>query len=464
MTAVAFKRAAFLVCLSALHIIWGCGDEKRASAPIDQEDGGRYEAGRRRDAGKDAGGHDGDSAFSQNDGGGDRSSYQFGKEDWFEVDIAHVERFYDQRGFDIAAGTADFALAFENQDPLNHYGSRIDTVRIPTTGTIPKAKTAVSVDSATCLVATEPALAPYDGGYAAIYSDKRSSGTELYSIRLDASDAPKAITDTESIERHAALTVVNSQLLAAWVTENATTGKRAVYTRLLGEQGNPPPSTVVSEDAGRIPEDLVLTHVGKERAVLGWVDLNQSTRGIYLQRLMSDGRADGEPQQVLSDPSCVYSGSTLDIAGANSGGAIVYAIEVAGAKQVQFMRIDAQGRILPESDVKAVAPPRGQGKDASLTKWGSQESNQYLVAFRAISGEDITTPQIRIMSIDMGVSLDTNNMTYSKIASAAADGGRLTVRVANDGTALVAWVDAELSFSRALRALRLRPTANESPP
>jgi hypothetical protein len=184
--------------------------------------------------------------------------------------------------------------------------------------------------------------------------------------------------------------------------------------------------------------------------------LNETTRGIYLQRLSSDGSADGEPQQV-GDPSQVYSGSTLDIAGADSGGAIVYSIAIAGAKQVKFMRIDGEGRTKPESELKAVALPRAQGKDASLVKWGSQESHQYLIAFRATSGEDITAPEIRTMSIDLGLTWDANKIAYSTISSAAAEGGRLTVRLANDGTVLVTWVDTVLSSNKKLRALRLRP-------
>lgn len=458
MATITLRTVAFLVSLSVPCFFWGCGDDERASAPTDQDDGGQDEAGRVKvkDAGKDAADPDGDSALSQNDGGGNQSFYQFGEQDRFEEDISYVERFYDQRGFDVAVGTTDFSLAFENEDRLSDCGSRIDTVRIPTTGTIAKSKTAASVDTATCSVATEPAIVLYDGAYATLYSDNRAGRAELYSLGLDASDAPKAITDTESIERHAVLTRVNSQPLAAWISENAVTGKRAIYTQLLGEHGCQPVA-VVSEDAGRMPEDLVLTHVGTQKAVLGWVDLNEPTRGIYLQRLLSDCSADGEPQQVLSDPRQVFSGSTLDIAGADSGGAIVYSIAVAGAKQVRFMRIDAEGRTKPESELKAVALPRGQGKDASLVKWGSQESKQYLVAFRAISGEDFTAPEIRTMFIDLGTAWDANKIAYSKLSSAAAEGGRLTVRLANDGTALVAWVDTVLSSNKTLRALRLRP-------
>jgi hypothetical protein len=179
----------------------------------------------------------------------------------------------------------------------------------------------------------------------------------------------------------------------------------------------------VSEDAGRMPKDLVLTRVGAKKAVLGWVDVNDATRGIFLQRLMADGSAEGEPQQLLGDPSWAYAGSTIDITGADNGG----------------------------------APPRGQAKDGSLVKWGAQQSNQYLVAYRAVADENLAGPEIRTISVDLGVPWEPAKMNPSKISDAASEGGRVIIRVANDGTAMVAWVDAVLSTKKWLRAVRLRP-------
>ena len=293
MATIALKKTIFRIGFLILLVIGGCGDDKRAAAPVDQDDSGQSDEAGARDAGKDAA-PDGDSASTQEDSGG---AYQFGDEDWFEVDLEYVNGFYDQRGFELAVGSSDFGLAFEYQDRMNDCGSRIDMVRIPVSGAIPKAATLVSVDSASCSKATEPALVSYNGSFAALCSDTRSGRVELYRVEPDSSGAPSAITDSQSIERHAALTVVDSRLLAAWVAEDATTGKRVIYTRLLGDEGSEPVA-VVTEDAGRTPQDLVLTHVGTKKAVLGWVDVSETTRGIYLQRLMSDGTADGVPQQV----------------------------------------------------------------------------------------------------------------------------------------------------------------------
>jgi len=444
-----------------LTLPYACGGDERAAAPAQGSAGNQKEdAGNSKDASSNRDGDTGSErdASTDADDGGDQQSYGFGAQDRWAIDIGKVERFNDQRGFDVAASPTEFAIVFENNDPASDTNcvSRIDAVHIPTKGEIAASTTAWLADLSNCSVATEPTVAWLDGSYTVLCSDNRSGREAVNSFPLGSSPSTgTTLTTVQDKERHPAIAVVASNRLAAWVAENPATGKQAIRTQLLGVSGSEP-SVVTKEDEGRVPAELVLARIGTKNAVLGWVDWNESTRGIYLQALTADGTAEGEPQ-LLTDPSNVYSGSTLDIAGADNGGGAVFSIAIGDSKQVRFVRLDAQGRIKPASELKLVAPPRAQAKDASLVKWGSEQSNQYLIAYRAIAASDITAPEIRLTSLDLGSPWNPSRLTFLKLSDAMSDGGRVTLRMTNDGTALLAWVDLELTRRKTFRALRLQP-------
>lgn len=473
-------KHAVICGLAAVLSVAGCGDD---NAVIFNNSGGAGagsgDGASRTDAQWDAGdgstANDGSKIKPQDDSGnyydggeiveggeivdgGDASSgggyYTFGKNDLFDLDIGDVEGFYDQRGFDLKVNVAEFAVVFENHQLGEDCKSRIDLLKIPTYGEIPSPVTEVNAKSSECSSAAQPAIVASGDSYQILWTDDRSGQIDLYSRQL-ASSKINAITDNTSVESEPAIAIVNKKTLAAWISEDST-GKRAIYTQLIDVSGSQP-IKVISEKAGRLPQKLVISRVALQAAI-GWVDLNEDTRGIFVMALTDGGKAVGDPQQLLVNPAYAYDDSSLDIAGANNGGAVVYSISIDGARQIRFMRLSGAGDLQPETDRKVIAPPRGEAKDASIVKWGSEESNQYMIAYRAIPSGDIPAPMIRMVAVDLGVTENPETVTPLDVAdNCEFDGGRTKIALANDGTILIAWVDTLTSSEKSLHAVRLQP-------
>jgi hypothetical protein len=372
----------------------------------------------------------------------------------FTVDVSGDGQFADARGYSLSAEVNTFALAYENHILNEDCHTRIYLLTVPSFGPIPDPESVVNNDLY-CAVPKEPAVVYQKDAWQLAWTDNRAFDSasaeftlDVYTMAVDSNVDPSAITDDTLSEGKAELAVVNSTILAAWISERVTDEnetKRSIKTRVL----NPPESDetiVVPEDDNRMPEGLVLAAIGKNNAVLGWVDRSPDNRGVFVLPLDSNGVAKQSPDQLSK-----YDATSLDIATGSTSNAAVYSIIVDSSKTVRFQTLNGIGGVDDVRDERKLITSPEQGLDASIVYWGT---NGYLITYRAVSGADSDSAMIRLFVMDLGINWNPSALQPRDVAAAASSGGRTTVRLANDGTFAVAWLDAKSADDKILNLRR----------
>lgn len=250
-------------------------------------------------------------------------------------------------------------------------------------------------------------------------------------------------------ERQPVLASVGGQPLLAFVSTDTLTGKARITSQLL--DGTATAQDLIPEAAGRLPLSLALIQIGAADAALAWVD-EAGKPGVWLQRTSLLGVSKADPVLLTN---LVNAGSTVDLAVREEGpgGAVLYSTTVGGVnREVRFRRLSNTGAVLAD-ELKIVSSPL-QASDASLARVGGG----YAVAYRALPGGEITAPEIRLtfISKEGNVMRNASGALISyKLADAAPAGGRLTVRLSNDGQLLIGFIDATEAGQR-LRLVRKR--------
>ncbi len=377
-------------------------------------------------------------------------------EDIFTVDVSGDDLFTDARGYCLSVSVNTFALAYQNHIPGTDCRTRIDFLLIPSFGPIPEPETVVNSEF-NCSIAIEPALVLNDEKWHMVWTDTRSFEPDapeyepnLYSMVLGSDDSKAAITLDALLEQNAALTTVDSNILLAWISERVTESdekKRSIKTRLLGAADSDE-IVVVPEDDNRMPEGLVVAPIGLRDAVIGWVDRSDSKGGVYVLPLDSTGAAKEDPSQLTS-----FTATSLDIATGDTGNAAVYSLNINGGRQVRFQVLDGDGGSASVKDERRLVAFPEQGLDGSVVYWGA---NGFVVSYRGYNSNDMSSAMIRVLVVDLGVDWNPSGLRPQDVAPAALGGGRTTVRLANDGTLSIAWLDARSSDDKTLNLRRLR--------
>lgn len=250
-------------------------------------------------------------------------------------------------------------------------------------------------------------------------------------------------------ERRPVLASVGGKPLLAFIATDQVSGKTRITSQLL--DGASTAQELVPEAAGHVPVSLALSQMGPDDAALAWVE-EEGKPGVWLQRMSLAGAAKSEPVLLTN---LVSAGSTVDLAARYDGptGGALYSTTVSGVnREVRFRLLSATGELLGD-EAKIVGSPL-QASDASLARVGGG----YAVAYRALPGGEITAPEIRLTFItkEGNAMRDARGTLISfKLADAGAAGGRLTIRLSNDGQLLIGFVDATAAGQQ-LRLVRKR--------
>jgi hypothetical protein len=355
--------------------------------------------------------------------------------------------FNDDSRFSMAIGTTGFGVAYAGPD------CTIRAMPVQASGAFPSPAKALE-DCATTI--RELSLLHVADGWRVVWIDNSAGSAELQTmvLRDDMSERvgdlrTQLTTNTLREQRHALAKVGDSALLA-FIAMDPVTSKQRISTLLL--DGASSAQDVIAESAGHKPLNLALLQMGENDVALAWVE-EQGAPGVWLQRTDLKGASKGAPIKV-SD--VLSAGSTVDLAARDvgQGGALLYSLGVGGINQeVRFRRLDQTGALLGDES-KVVGAPL-QGRDASFARLGGG----YVVAYRALPGGPITSPEIRITFISKEGTLQhdaSGSLLSYKLGEASSGGGRLTVRVSNDGQVLVGFVDTTSTGDKQVRLIRKR--------
>ena len=387
---------------------------------------------------------DGGAALEVPDGGEEPSGIEI-SEDFFEFDLSNNDRLFDHHGYYLAAGPTDFALAYQAHDPELDCLTRLDVTLIGSMSEKEQTRTVINQGPSQCSLTKYPAISVWRDNWRLVWTDNRSGSASLHHLDLASESEPAEITGSGQVEHSAQLISLNDRNMLAWITE-LESGERTISTSVVGLNVGAA-QTVVGAGEGRRPDELALAPAAFMVAALGWMDLGEQNRGFYFQLLDEDGLPRTSPELVSRYS---YSGGSLDIAGDERAGAMVYSISIDGSEQIRFRSFGLSG--IKGDERKIVSPPH-EATDASIAWFGG---HGFLIAYRALSGPDIESPRIRLVAVDTGVNWETNRLQPIDVAEASADGGRTTIRIANDGTVMIAWLDAVSSNQKTLRAVRRR--------
>ncbi len=445
---------ACLLFLCALGCGGGNSGDTPPPAPGDDA-GGSSSATGEAGASQDGSG-DGGAAMDASDGGGveagavapdagdEPRQLEISREDFFEYDLSGNNRIFDHHGYCLAASPTGFALAYQAHDRELDCMTRLDVTFIGSSTEDEETRTVVNREQQQCSLVRYPAIGVWQDDWRLVWTDNRDGSDSLYQMELAAESEPARLTSSGQTEHSAQLISLNGKNLLAWITE-PDSGARSISTSVLGVNVGTV-QTVVGLGDGRKPDELALAPAAFMMAAVGWMDLGEQNRGFYFQLLDADGLPRTDPE-LLSRYS--YSGGSLDITSDERAGAMVYSISIDGSEQIRFRSFDLSG--IKADERKIVSPPY-EATDASIAWFGG---HGFLIAYRALPGADIDSPRIRLVAVDTGVSWDPEGLEHIDVAEAAADGGRTTIRVANDGTVMIAWLDAVSSEEKILRAVRL---------
>lgn len=368
----------------------------------------------------------------------------------FTLDVSEVESFVDQRSFSLSAGDISFALTYQSYEQNADCPIQIETLVIPSYGSVQQARLAFEDDSSTCPAIRDLAVGFQDPSWQLFWSDDRTSVFNLYRMGLDSTQGPIPINSADQAQTDAVVARVDTNLLMAWISERVTeTGqtRRSIKTLLIDGEENQE-QVVVEEQEGHNPTHLILSPVLNTSAVLGWVDNGESHPGVFVLPLHRDGLPLEAPDQLSSYPA-----QSMDIATGDNGHVAVYSIRVGGTKQIRIQRLNGIGGKPEAKDERKVVISPEQGGDASIVWWGGYE---FMIAYRVYIDNTITSPMLRLMSVDLGTHWSPDSISKWDIAPASTSGGQVSLSRALDGTLMVAWLDIKAVDQKELKAFRIQ--------
>ena len=465
------KLRTHVVCSCVVLLAWlglhGCGDDSAKPTPGKRRDaGGQMDT----DASVDgSSGEDKDGSMAGGDGGpGGRDAGPGSDDDGgpaadggkpgsepeacelsddansFAVDVP----FSNDASYSVTKGSTGFGVAF--------HGMGCDGLEVmPVHSAGAFASPTKLLDD--CVSVRDVSLLHVPTGWRLVWVDNSaSSGAELQSMLVSENmsgsvgELRTRITDNAMLEQRPMLATVDGKPFLAFIAGDDAQGTRRISTLVMDDKSAL--KDLLPDTKARKPNNLTLAQVGKDRVAVVWVE-EQGMPGIWLQTTDLTGAAQGDPVQITELGSA---GTAIDLATRDigDGGALLYSVAIGGVNnEVRMRRIGPMGELV--SDERKVVGAPLQGRDASFARLGGG----YVVAYRALPGGPITSSEVRItfISKEGNQQHDAQGqlLTY-KIADASAGGGRVTVRVSNDGQLLVGFVDQAAGGGRVLRLVRKR--------
>jgi hypothetical protein len=356
-------------------------------------------------------------------------------------------------GFALVPGPTGFGLAYRSIGRAT-CAQNIEVAHIAASSGLPEPG-AVLVE---CTAITDVALAWASSGWHLAWIDNFTDRAELHTATLDAQlqisgAGRRTLTDDEhELERKPVLAAIGGRPLLVWSARGMAAGPSSIRARWL--DGDADSFDLVTADEEHAPQALALAQIGSESAAIGWVGPGESP-GVWLLRLDADGARAGAPVQLTER---VAVSSSIDIARRSDGGAAVYSIEIDGAPQVRFRRLDATGT--PIADERVLIGPPLRAQDASVFAL----AGGYVVVYRALPGGSIDRPEIRMTFVtkEGAVIRDAAGSVLStRIASSTIATARTSVTVSVDGQIMIGWLDADSgSGHNALHVARRRLDCN----
>jgi len=431
-------------------LLSGCDSGEARFAPArpdrgDDSGAGRADASEQKDAAPVAG----DSGTDEDDASVVRDAGQACGASAEERSFAAEVPFSDEGGYSLTTGLAGFGLAYQAPEAGCN---TIWTVPVHALGMIGDPSSVLD----DCKTISDLALLRTDSGWRMVWVDNADDTAELQTSLLGDDMATPAgalrtrLTHNQLREERPVLADFSGTAFVAFIATDRVTRSASILGQRLA--GSSKLLEIIPESAGRKPTRLALTQIGKSHALLAFIDEHPDTRGIWLQRIDLEGAPTEDPVK-LSD--FAGPGSTIDFAtrALGEGGAVLYSATVGGENnEVRFRRLNATGGLLG-SEVKVVGAPL-QARDGSITRVGGG----YVVGYRALPGGLVAEPQIRMTVItkEGRISRDATGALLSyPIAESSPDGGRVSVRLSNDGVLLFGFVDAT-EQSTQLRLVRKR--------
>lgn len=339
-------------------------------------------------------------------------------------------------------------------------------------------------------LAVDPRSAPRIVGFAAgpdgfgvAWNETRDGFPDIFAQRIGSDGMPGAevkLTDDPSQDRAPQITPVGTQWVAAYVSNEGTTGFELRTQLLSADMTLVGAANVVTDTPAQLEDNPVFLG-GASGLLLSWVedDMVALTRSGRARTIAADGTASGavqtttaaanRPGQIAigeldAGPVLVWSEGVggsgdvlmqgLDASGARrgevstlsvegnadgtvdaalgvSGGAVVFGVLVGGVRsEVRFRALDMEGAFV--GDERILTEGAAVGTDGSIAPF----AGGYVVSYRALPAGG-SPAQIRVLLVDaFGDVLET-----IPVADAAESGGRTTVRVTGDGQIGVAWAD-----------------------
>lgn len=362
--------------------------------------------------------------------------------------------FSEQSAFSLVPGQVGFALAYQHSRDCSDNIALLD---ISSDG-FPEQPRYLMPD---CHLVSGVALASGATGIQVAWVDNSRGSDEIFSAPLDwelrreERDPHVQINKADPIdepERTPVVAEVNGRMLAAWVTRYDTGMGDTVHARVLGSDDDDIVELVAQKE-GRRPRAMAFASMGQRAAALVWVE-TQGQLGIWLQRIDPDAKS-LEPPILLSRD--VGPGSSVDVAtraGEAQGGAIIYSIELDGAKLVRFRRLNDLAEPFETERNIIGSPLRAQA--ASLFALGGG----YAVIYRAFPGGGITSPEVRLTFVSKEGNIQADpagHLISFPIGPCAESNSRTSVAVSVEGELMVGWTDADLSSNeRTLKLVRRR--------
>jgi hypothetical protein len=349
----------------------------------------------------------------------------------------------DEGGFALVAGQTGFGLAYRGIG-MDNCAQELELSHIAATSGLPSPHSVLS----DCKRIADVTLLGTSDGWRLSWVDNFTETAELYSLKLDldmnaiAGETRRQLTDDlAGLEKKPVLKEIDGQPFAAWITDDTTTDKLRITTQRL--DGDAQPIEVVKADDGHHPNGLSLAQMGMKAAAVGWVGPAENP-GVWLLKLDGNGAPVDAPIQ-LTDKVAVS--SSIDLANRINGGGAIYSIELDGFPQVRYRRLDETGQ--PVADERVIVGPPLRAQGASLDTLGGG----YAVAYRTLSGGDVTSPEVRLTFITKEGNTFTDasgHLVSFSIGAATLAEGRTYVSVSVEGEIMVAWIDADFASGKNL--------------
>jgi hypothetical protein len=332
----------------------------------------------------------------------------------------------------VAAGPSSFGIAYSAID-MNGF-ENVNLAELPTAVGSPIAHSPLTSDFFTT---TAPTITRTSVGWLLAWLSNKDGNVEVYSLG-SATDGrlattPTRVTTTPSISEHEpALAATATSSVLAWFEPG--TASTAVV-RAIGTDGtvSGTPTRIAPTGLSPQPDALTSTDFG---FVLGWCDADADATVVSVDAM----GANASTPAALTPTSHDCNG-TIAAAVSHGGGAAVFDADNGGRPEVHAHALDGAGGAIGAESVLTVGVDTGGG--ASVAELGGG----YVVAYRQ-SG---TPAQLRLLFLS-SVLVEVQRLDVTALAAAT---GPMTIRVAGDGTVLVAWAEI-VGTTTHFRAARIR--------